>query len=164
MTELGACIERFETNSRSRALRGLAAMAIGAPIAIVGVVLFLMGQQAGASGGETVLGVVIGGGLGLMLMGAWACWHAISKRGETFTLYERGFVHTWSRSTTVVPWNEVEAVIDHTKNNILARALGGDVGCLVRLTDGKKILINGFTEGAAVLAHDISEAVGRRPA
>ncbi|WP_409491220.1 hypothetical protein [Amycolatopsis sp. cmx-11-12] len=164
MTELGAYIERFETNSRSRALRGLAAMAIGAPIAFVGVVLFLMGQEAGASGGEMFLGVVIGGGLGLMLMGAWACWHAISKRGETFTLYEQGFVHTWSRSTTVVPWNAVEAVIDHTKKNILAKALGGDVGCLVKLTDGKKILINGFTEGAALLAHDISEAVGRRHA
>ncbi|MBE1579837.1 hypothetical protein ACFORH_35960 [Amycolatopsis roodepoortensis] len=65
------------------------------------------------------------------------CWHAIGKRGEIFTLYEQGFVHT--------------------------KAFGGDFGCLVELTDGRKILINGFTEGAALLARNIFEAVGRRP-
>ncbi|AUI63929.1 hypothetical protein [Amycolatopsis sp. BJA-103] len=163
MTELGAYVERFETNSRSRALRGLAAMAIGAPIALFGIVLFLMGQEAGVFGGEMFLGLVIGCGLGLMLMGGWLCWQAVGKRGETFTLYERGFVHTWRRSTTIVPWDSIEVVVDHTKSNILAKTLGGDVGCVVKLADGRKILINGFTEGAAMLTYDISEAVRRRP-
>nr|WP_221472565.1 hypothetical protein [Amycolatopsis umgeniensis] len=161
---MGAYIERFETNSRSRAIRGLAAMAIGTPIALFGTVLFLMGQEAGVSGGEMFIGLVIGCGLGLALMGAWLCWQAIGKRGETFTLYEQGFVHTWRKSTTVVPWDVIEAVVDHTKSNVLARTLGGDVGCLVKLADGRKILINGFTEGAAMLTYNIFEAVGRRPA
>ncbi|MFC3448650.1 hypothetical protein [Amycolatopsis speibonae] len=163
MTELGAYVERFETNSRSRALRGVAAIVIGTPIAFVGVLLFVMGQEAGVSGGEMVVGLVIGCGLGVALLGVWLCWNAVGKRGETFTLYEQGFVHTWRKSTTIVPWTAVDVVIDHTKKNVFAKALGGDVGCLVKLTDGRKILINGFTEGAAVLAHDIFEAVGRRP-
>ncbi|MFC9255594.1 hypothetical protein ACIBCH_34310 [Amycolatopsis thailandensis] len=162
MTELGAYVERFETNTRSRALRGVAAIVIGVPISVAGVLLFVMAQESGTFGGEMFIGLVIGGGLGLALMGGWACWHAIGKRGETFTLYERGFVHTWRKSTTIVPWIAVEAAVDHSKKNVLAKALGGDVGCLVKLTDGRKILINGFTEGAAVLAHDIFEAVGRR--
>lgn len=163
MTELGAYVERFETNCRRRALRGVAAIVIGTPIAVLGVVVFVLGQEAGVSGGEMVIGLVIGCGLGLALMGAWGCWHAISKRGEIFTLYEQGFVHTWRRSTTVVPWTKVAVAVDHAKKNALAKAFGGDVGCLVKLTDGRKILINGFTEGAALLAHNIFEAVGRRP-
>ncbi|OXM42637.1 hypothetical protein [Amycolatopsis alba] len=164
MTELGAYVERFETNSRSRALRGVAAILIGAPIAVVGVIFFVLGQKAGVSGGELFIGAVVGCGLGLALVGAWGCWHAIGKRDETFTLYERGFVHTWGKCTTVVPWTAIEVAIDHTRKNIVAKALGGDVGCLVKLTDGRKILINGFTRNAALLTRTIFEAVGRRPA
>ncbi|MFK0250555.1 hypothetical protein ACIQUM_38165 [Amycolatopsis azurea] len=164
MTELGAYVERFETNTRSRALRGVAAILIGAPIAVAGAFLFVMNDKAGVSGGETFIGLVIGCGLGLALVGAWGCWQAVGRRGEAFTLYEQGFVHTWRKSTTIVPWTAIEVAIDHTRKNVLAKAFGGDVGCLVKLTDGRKILINGFTEGAAVLTHDIFEAVGRRPA
>ncbi|WP_340685836.1 hypothetical protein LCL61_05535 [Amycolatopsis coloradensis] len=98
MTELGAYVERFETNCRRRALRGVAAIVIGAPIAVLGVVVFMLGQEAGVSGGEMIIGLAIGCGLGLALRGAWGCWHAIGKRGGADLLAHNIFEAVGRRS------------------------------------------------------------------
>jgi hypothetical protein len=42
---------------------------------------------------------------------------------------------------------------------VLAKAFGGDVGCLVKLTGGRKLVINGFTDGADLLTHRVFEAI-----
>ncbi|WP_410658865.1 hypothetical protein [Amycolatopsis sp. lyj-112] len=164
MDELGAYIERYETNNRRRALMAVVAVVLGLPIALIGVVLFVLGEQGRGGSAQMIPGVIIGCGLGLALLGISLAWQAARKRGEVFTLYEAGFVHTWGKVTTVVPWNAIATAVDHSKTNILAKTFGGDVGCLVRLADGRKVLINGYTEGAALLAHNIFVATGQRQA
>jgi hypothetical protein len=163
MTELGAYVERFETNNRRRAWRAAAAMATGVPIAAVGVFLVVIADQAGTMGAAMMFpGVIIGSGLGLALFGVTLACQTITRRGEFFTLHEAGFVHAKATTSTEVPWTAIESVTDNTKQNMLAKAFGGDVGCLVKLTDGRKLIINGFTDGAALLTHRVFEATTPR--
>lgn len=163
MTELGAYVERFETDNRRRALRAAAATAIGAPVAAFGVVLVVIVDQGGTLGAVMMFpGVIIGVGLGLVLFGVTLACQTVTRRGESFTLYEAGFVHAKAKTSTEVPWTEIESVVDTTKQNVLAKAFGGDVGCLVKLAGGRKLVLNGFTEGAALLTLRIFEATAGR--
>ncbi len=162
MTELGAYVERYETDNRRRALMAVVAVVLGMPVMALGVFFFVAGEQGGFGVNAAFPGIIIGGGLGLTLLGVSRAWQAARRRDEVFTLYEAGFVHTWGKTTTVVPWNAIETVTDHSRNNALAKAFGGDVSCLVKLGDGRKVLINGYTEGAAVLMHSVLQATGRR--
>ncbi|MFI5592285.1 hypothetical protein ACIA5G_45055 [Amycolatopsis sp. NPDC051758] len=163
MTGLGAYVERFETNNRRRAGRAVAALAIGTPVAAVGVALVVLADQGGTLGPAMMFpGMIIGAGLGLALLGVTLACQTITRRGETFTLYEAGFVHTKAKTSTEVPWTAIETVVDHTKQNVLAKAFGGDVGCLVRLTGGRKVVVNGFTDGADLLTLRIFEATAPR--
>ncbi|MGI5500783.1 hypothetical protein [Lentzea sp. CA-135723] len=60
--------------------------------------------------------------------------------------------------TTVVPWTDVADVTDIGKNTFLAKAFGGDVGCRITLTDGRRVTINSHTDGAPLLIHRVFEA------
>ncbi len=160
----GAYVERFETNNRRRALRAAAAMGVGFPVVAIGVVLVIIADQGGTMGaGMMFPGVIIGSGLGLALLGATLACQTVTRRGETYTLYEAGFVHTKAKRTTEVPWTAIETVVDNTKQNVLAKALCGDVGCPIKLAGGRKLVINGFTESAALLTHRVFEATAHRP-
>ncbi|MEV6910385.1 hypothetical protein [Amycolatopsis sp. NPDC051071] len=162
MTELGAYVERYETNNRRRALTAAVAMVLGLPLAALGAFLFALGEMGRGGANQFFPGIIIGCGLGLALLGVSRAWQAVRRRGEVFTLYEAGLVHTWGKTTTVVPWNVIDTVTDHSKTNALAKVFGGDVSCLVKLGDGRKVLINGYTEGAAVLMHNVFQATGQR--
>lgn len=137
MTELGSYVERFETTNRRRALRAAAAMAVGIPVAAVGVVLVIITDQGrNMLAGMMFAGLILGSGLGLALLGVTlAC--QTTRRGETFTLYDAGFVHSKAKMSTEVPWSAIETVVDNTRQNVLAKAFCGDVGCLVKLTGGR---------------------------
>lgn len=89
---------------------------------------------------------------------------SVRRRGEEFTLYEAGFVHSWGTKTTGVPWTDVVTVTDVGKKTFLSKAFGGDVGCQVRTTGGRKVVINAFTNGAELLIHRVFEATGGRSA
>lgn len=162
MTGLGAYVERFETNNRRRALRAAAAMVVGIPVATVGLVLVIITDQSGNLSGMMVSGVIVGSGLGLALLGVTLACQTFTRRGETFILYEAGFVHSKAKTSVEVPWTAIEAVVDNTKQNILAKAFCGDVGCVVKLTGGRKLGVNGFTDGAALLTQRIFEAAAPR--
>lgn len=162
MTELGSYVEQFEANNRRRALRAAAAMAVGIPVAAAGVVLVIIADHSRVTLARMLPAAIFGLGLGLVLLGVWLAYQTLTRRGETFTLYDAGFVHSKAKTSTEVPWTAIETVVDNTKQNVLAKAFCGDVGCLVKLTDGRKLVINGFIDGAALLTHRIFEATARR--
>lgn len=164
MTDLGAQVERYETDNRRRAVTALLAVVIGTPVLAFGVFSFLLLDNGRPGASLFISGIVIGGGVGVIVMGIVLGVQSVRRRGEAFTLYEAGFVHSWGTKTTVVPWTDVVTVTDVGKNTFLAKAFGGDVGCQVQTTGGRKVLINAFTDGAALLIHRIFEATGGRPA
>lgn len=158
VTELGACVGHHQASNRRRALTAAVAVVVGAVVFAFGVLSFLILDFSRAGGAMLVAGMILGSGIGLLLMGINVAVQAVRRRGETFTLHENGFVHTRGRTTTIARWTDVETVTDLSKDNPLARMFGGDVGGVVRLVDGRKVLINGFTEGAARLWSHIVEA------
>jgi hypothetical protein len=138
----------------------VAAPAVGTPVAAVGVALVVIADQGGALGATMMFpGMIIGAGLGLVVLGVTLACQTITRRGETYTLYEAGFVHTKAETSTEVPWTAIETVVDNTKQNLLAKAFGGDVGCVVKVTGGRKLVINGFTDGADLLTLRVVEAI-----
>ena len=158
MPELGPLVERYETSNRRRAVKASILMAIGIPLLVLGTfaVLIFMNGRPGAI--MAVVGAMLGSGLGLVIFGIVFAVQAARRRDEGFTLYEGGFVHAWRDQSVVVPWGDIGTVMDTGKNTALARLLGGDIRFLVVLIGGRKIVINGFTVGATVLAGRIREA------
>ncbi len=163
MTELGAYVERYDTNNRRRGLVALAAAVVGLFVATFGAVTFLIVDAGpnGAGGNATIPGLVVGCGLGLVVLGFWRGWQFAVRRGEVFTLYEGGFVHTFGGTTTVVPWQAIASVTNGGKNSFFARTFGNDVNCVVKLADGRNVTVTGFTEGACLLAYSLGQAAGR---
>ncbi|MGW6932656.1 hypothetical protein ACWGE0_21550 [Lentzea sp. NPDC054927] len=162
MTDLGAQIERYETNNRRRALTAVIAVVIGTPVLVFGALLLVLLDIGRLGAGMFVLGLILGGGLGTVVMGIVLGVQSVRRRGEEFTLYESGFVHSWGTKTTVVPWTDVVTVTDVGKKTVLSKAFGGDVGCRIRTTGGRKVTINAFTNGAELLIHRVFEATGGR--
>lgn len=131
---------------------------VSVPFLVLGTFLVVILHRQ-ASAGMALVGAVLGCGLGLFLMATSLAVQAVRRRGEEFTLYEDGFVHSWGTRTVVVPWRDVVSVVDMSKNNIIARFFGGDLCCFVLLTGGGKVVINAYTDGAEVLIGRISGAV-----
>jgi hypothetical protein len=158
MPELGPLVERYETSNRRRAVNAAVLMVIGIPLLILGTIAVLI-LMIGRPGAVMALpGAMLGSGLALVIFGIVFAVQAVRRRDEGFTLYERGFVHAWRDQSVVVPWSDIGTVVDTGKNTALARLLGGDIRFLVVLLGGRKIVINGFTVGATVLAGRIREA------
>ncbi|MDT7784719.1 MAG: hypothetical protein QOF58_3138 [Pseudonocardiales bacterium] len=158
MPELGSLVERYETSNRRRAVKAALMMVIGLPLLGLGTfsLLIFMNDRAGAN--MAVSGAILGSGLGLVIFAIVFAVQAVWRRDEGFALYEGGFVHSWRDKSVVVRWGDIGTVMDIGKNTALARLLGGNIGCLVVLVGGGKIVINGFTDGAVVLAGRIREA------
>jgi hypothetical protein len=172
--ELGAFVGRFETDNMRRGLVALAGLLLGVVITGLGIVFYAIVDEAagkmpsgGASDPLLLPCAVFGVGLGLLLAGGLFGWQFASRRGEVFMLYEGGLVREYAGRTRIIEWDEI-AKADNNKNvkdNAFSRALGGDVSCLIKLKDGGKVVITGFTANAANLAKTVEIAVrdGIRP-
>ncbi|MET9629689.1 hypothetical protein ABZX92_19725 [Lentzea sp. NPDC006480] len=162
MSELGALVERYETSNRRRAVKAAIMMVIGVPLLAFGAFTLVIFMDGPAGSNMAIAGGILGLGLGLMIFAIVFAVQAVWRRGEGFTLYEGGFVHSWRDNVVVVPWGDIGTVVDTGRNTAIARLLGGDFGCLVVLTSGRKIVINAFTDNAAVLVGHIREAFLRQ--
>lgn len=158
MQELGSRLEHYPTSNHRRAVKAATGALISVPFLVVGTFLVVILHQH-ASTGMALIGAVLGCGVGLFLMAASLAVQAVRRRGEEFTLYEDGFVHSWGMRTVVVPWRDVVSVVDMSKNNTIARFFGNDVVYFVFIAGGRKVVINSYTDGAKPLISRISEAV-----
>lgn len=163
--QLGAFIERYETDNHRRGVRALAALVGGVLVTGLGMVMFVPLRAGGGeppAGAEFVPAVVLGCGLGSVLMGVLQGLRFFKRTDETFLLYEDGLVHTWSGRTQVIRWDDIAKVVDSGKDSMIARAMGGDVNCVISLKPGGRVVITGFTEYADRLAGAVEAAAARQ--
>ncbi|MFD4676114.1 hypothetical protein ACFWNN_40760 [Lentzea sp. NPDC058450] len=158
MADLGEQLERYDANNRRRALRGVLAILVGTPVLAFGAFSLLIVDPGRAGASMFIVGIMLGGGLGAVIMGTILAVQSITRHGEHFVLHEHGLVHAWADRTTVVPWTDVADVTDIGRGTLLAKAFGGDVGCQIKLTDGRRVTINSYTDGAPLLIHRVLEA------
>ncbi|MGP4014345.1 hypothetical protein [Saccharopolyspora sp. 5N708] len=130
--ELGAMIERFETDNRRRRRISMVAVPLGAVAACLGV-LMLLALDESASGGTRIFpSLVCGLGLGAFGVGCWQGWLSFTRPDEVFTLYEGGLVHSYAEKSWAIGWHEITKVTDNGRDNALHRALGGDISYYIK--------------------------------
>ncbi|MDT0323049.1 hypothetical protein [Streptomyces millisiae] len=143
-----------------------AALAVGLLGVVVGVPLLVLGFSGdGGSRSNFVVGLPLGIGLaGLLLARIGADGARRARDGEVFVLHEGGLVHRRGSTTTVVPWSDIARVRDTGRAGLLfARHTGRDVDCRIRLRDGRRLRVTGFTSQAATLSEAIHTATAARP-
>lgn len=161
---LGALIERYETDNHRRRSTAIAAIVVGLLVACLGVLLALplwLGDREVTPGAQAVPALVIGAGLGGLLMGIVQGRRSLGRDGEVFALHENGLVHSYPGHTHAIRWEDVVKVTDSGRDTALARAFGSDVNCSIRVNDGTRVVITGFTDYADRLAEAVEEATAR---
>ncbi|MFE8013832.1 hypothetical protein ACFU3O_13955 [Streptomyces antibioticus] len=86
---------------------------------------------------------------------------ALSRDGEVFVLREKGLVYRRTGESRVLPWTAVRGVVERGQRHALGRLMGWDVHLVIRLRDGGRLLVTGYTEEAGRLAAHIQAAVAR---
>ncbi|GAB2888931.1 hypothetical protein [Streptomyces mayteni] len=135
---------------------GLLGLAVGVPLLLLGF--------SGESGSRS--NFVVGLPLGVGLAGLLLAWHGAqgvrrARDGEVFALHEGGLVHRRGSATTAVPWAEIARVKDTGREGLLfARYTGLNVNCRIRLRDGRRLRLTGYTRQAAELSRAVREAAG----
>ncbi|TDC10964.1 hypothetical protein E1265_30510 [Streptomyces sp. 8K308] len=142
------------------------ALAVGVLGVAIGVPLLILGFS-GESGSRSnfVVGLPLGIGLaGLLLAWIGADGARRARDGEVFALHEGGLVHRRRGApTTEVPWSDIARVRDTGRAGLLfARHTGRDVDCRIRLRDGRRLRVTGFTDRAAALSEAIRAATAER--
>ncbi|TDC96639.1 hypothetical protein E1292_38000 [Nonomuraea deserti] len=165
--DLGTPVKRHETDIRRRKRIFLVAVPLGVLAACLGILMVAALGGPAVTGGATVIpGVVLGMGLGAFGAGLWQGLLSVTRPDEAFTLYEGGLAHSYAGRCRAISWDEIAKVIDHSRDNLLNRALGGDVHYRVKLrcaVGGRRVLvITGLTEDAAWLGEMVEQAVWDR--
>ncbi|MEU3573867.1 hypothetical protein AB0E96_36415 [Kitasatospora sp. NPDC036755] len=159
--ELGAVTSRHPVANGKRWVNASWALGIGVPVGWLG----LWGASAvgdeGSTGANKAVGVLIGLGLAGLYIGVIQALRAV--RGgpkEYFEVREHGLVHGSRRGPTVVAWEQVTAITIRTaeRETGLGRQLGSGYRCVLRLTDGRRIRVDGLAQrhgslGLAVLGN-----------
>ncbi|MEU7178899.1 MULTISPECIES: hypothetical protein [Streptomyces] len=83
----------------------------------------------------------------------------LRRHGEIFVLREQGLVYRRTGETRVLPWTAIRGVVERGQDHALGRLMGWDVHTVIRIRDGKRLLLTGYTEDAARLAITIRTAV-----
>lgn len=109
------------------------------------------------SGGVLVAGAIFGCGVGMLLLGIVLAVQSVTRRGEAFVVHENGFVRSWGNRSVEVLWADIVSITDNTKDNVFARFFEGHVGCDLRASGGRKVFVNGYTDGAELLVHRLNE-------
>lgn len=165
--DLGAVVKRYNTDNQRRRRICLVAVPLGLIAACVGFLMaMLVGGPAAAGGALFIPSLVMGVGLGSFLVGLWQGRLSFTRRDESFTVYEHGLVHAYSGKSWAISWDEIDKVTDNSRDNMLNRALGGDVNYSIKLRSpigGRRyVVITGVTEDAVWLGETVEQAVHDR--
>jgi hypothetical protein len=162
--DLGAVIERYETDHRRR--RGIAVVGVplGAVVTCLGVLMIALIGGPDEVGGSTVFpGLVCGFGLSVLGAGIWQGLLSVTRPGEVFTLHEGGLVHAYAGKSWAVGWDEMAKVSDRGNENVVHRALGWDFYYRIKLRSAvggrRAVVITGLTEDAMWLGEAVRQAV-----
>jgi hypothetical protein len=162
MTEMGAEIGEFVTDTQARLGVALICLLVGGVAGPIGWVWIQVGGLLFAMA-LMLLGVVgIGTGLALSIA-------VFRHRGERFTLCEQGVVRSRGRRRTEWRWTDIAAVsiVDARSHpgtsgrldTTLGRLIGGELACTVTPREGGRLRFDGFTANARSPAEEIRAAV-----
>ncbi|MGW2179361.1 hypothetical protein ACWCXX_14950 [Streptomyces sp. NPDC001732] len=155
---LGAFIRNHPTDNTRRGriaigalLVGLAFLAVAVPVTIAVFSSNGDGAQfAGLLWGGALLGVYGGISNGL---------RTLQRHGEVFVLREEGLVYRRTGETRVLPWTAIRSLTERGQNHALGRLMGWDVHLIIRLREGGRLVLTGYTEDAPRLSAQIRAAV-----
>lgn len=136
-------------------------------VAVVGIaagvpILLATFDRDDTSTGSNVLpGAVLGVGLLGLGFGLARLLALVRSGGEVFALHQGGLVHQQAGRRRVIAWADVVSVRNRSSRQPLAYALGNDIDLRVRLRDGGRLRITGYTRDAEALARALAEAAPR---
>lgn len=162
--ELGGFVRRHQTDVARHGRTGIISLVIGVAASAVAVPIVIQTFEDSSSG--TFAGLVVGAALLCLWSGITNGLRYTSRHGEVYTVREGGLVHRRTgESARVIPWESIRKVSDSGQNNAISAAMGWDVHCRIKVREGKRLLLTGFTEDAAELSQTIQRAVtqGTRP-
>jgi hypothetical protein len=156
--ELGAAVTTYRTNNARRGTIAVILLPVGAVVTAAAVLLWIVTAEVAArsapSGADPELlpAALLGLGIGALLLGVVFLVAFHTHRNESFTVYENGLVNVRPGRVFAARWGDIASVaVRPGKDNAVSRWAGGDYYCLVTLTDGRKVAVNGLTEHARQL-------------
>jgi hypothetical protein len=161
---LGGVVRRYEADDGRRGRTALVSLIIGIAAAAVGIPATIATFDQGADG--SFAGLVLGIALVFLWAGITQGLRWTNRHGEMYTVREGGLTYHCTGESRVIPWEDIEKVDDRGQDNVISRPLGWDVHCRIKVKNGRRLLISGFTKDAAHLARTLQLAVnqGIRPA
>jgi hypothetical protein len=154
----------YVTDTRRMVTTAIWGVIIGAVFTLfsVAVVVHLSAMPANSSSGGAgkFAGVLIAIAL-LLPLSVVRLVRALRRRGESYQVYENGFVYHATGRDEVVRWSQVAAVheVGEAKSGGLLHALALDYRCRVRCTDGRRFTLNTYTDGAEWFFHAVDRHV-----
>ncbi|MDT0268287.1 hypothetical protein RM844_18555 [Streptomyces sp. DSM 44915] len=162
---LGARVREHPTdNARRRTavvwslLVGVVGVAAGVPI-----LLATFDHDDSTTGSNVLPGSVLGIGLVGLGFGVARLVDLLRGEGEVFVRYQGGLVHRRAGQERVIRWADVASVRQRKTRAPLAYAMGNDIDLRVRLRDGGRLRITGYTQDAAELARPLLQAAPPAP-
>ncbi|GLF99566.1 hypothetical protein [Streptomyces yaizuensis] len=155
---LGRFIRNHPTDNDRRWPIAVGALLVGLVLAGVSVPVTLE-VFSGDGGGARTAGLLWGGALIGLYGGGAGVVRTLKRHGEVFVLREDGLVYRRLGETLVVPWTAIRGTAERGQNHALGRLMGWDVHLVIRLRDGGRLLLTGYTEDASRLSAEIRAAV-----
>ncbi|MFJ9440748.1 hypothetical protein ACIRRH_02620 [Kitasatospora sp. NPDC101235] len=158
---LGALVSRHPVAIRTRWINAVWALTIGALASWLGLWALLQdGGSGGDPGGGQALGVALGLGICGLVLGTSQAVRALrGGAGEYFEVRAYGLVHgnarglkgrwTWAQIATItVPARSGAA-------GVYAHRFGNDYRCVLGLSDGGRVRVDGLAAGASTLGNAV---------
>ncbi|WBB63507.1 PH domain-containing protein [Streptomyces sp. WMMC500] len=155
--ELGAFVGRHQTDVARHGRVGIISLVIGVAAAGAAVPIVIQTFEDASSG--TFAGLVVGVALLCLWSGITNGLRYTSRHGEVYTVREGGIVYRRTGESRVIPWESIRNVSDTGQKTAISAAMGWDVHCRIKIRNGKRLILTGFTYNAAELSRTIHQAV-----
>ncbi|WP_343241825.1 PH domain-containing protein [Streptomyces sp. SID13588] len=155
---LGTFIRNHPTDNARRGRVAIGALLVGLVFAAVAIPVTIALFSEGGDGAQFA-GLLWGGAFIGLYGGVSSGLRTLGRHGEVFVLREDGLVYRRTGETRVLPWTAVRGVVERGQDHALGRLMGWDVHLVIRLRDGGRLLLTGYTQDAARLTAEIQTAV-----
>ncbi|MFJ8628486.1 hypothetical protein ACIRD3_37385 [Kitasatospora sp. NPDC093550] len=157
---LGALLSRHPVANRTRWVNAAWALTIGVLTSWLGLWALFGDGDDGSSGGGQGLGVALGlGACGLGIGLTQAVRALRGGAGEYFEVREYGLVHGNARGHQGMwAWDQVSAITVPTRRESVgafAHRFGNDYRCILTLTGGKRVRMDGLATSAPALGNAV---------